>query len=90
MLPASRVDGLKRQLRAVRVLFEADRAHGVAGVWLPDALEVKSPCMGQTWAWHWVFPSPLPSRDPRAQVVRRHRLHPESIQKAVRLAAKRA
>lgn len=90
MLPASLAENLKRQLKAARSLFEADRAQGVAGVWLPDALEVKYPYLAESWGWQWLFPSPLLSCDPRSQVVRRHHIHPESVQKAVRLAALRA
>ena len=90
MLPASLVEGVKRQLKEARRLFDMDRANGVAGVWLPDALEVKNPSSGLAWGWQWVFPSPLLSRDPRSQVIRRHHIHPESVQKAVRLAALRA
>jgi integrase len=37
-----------------------------------------------------VFPSRLLSEDPRGGQIRRHHLQPESIQKAVRLAARRA
>ena len=90
MLPVCQMAGLKKQLKAARLLFDADRANGVAGVWLPDALEAKSPNMNTSWGWHWVFPSPLLSPDPRTQMIRRHHIHPESVQKAVRLAALRA
>lgn len=37
-----------------------------------------------------MFPSTVRSIDPRTGVLRRHHLHPESVQKAVRLAARAA
>ena len=50
----------------VRVTFEEDRRAGVAGVWLPFALERKYPNAGKEWAWQWAFPSQSLSVDPRA------------------------
>lgn len=90
MLPESLRKPLREHLERVEAAFRADRAGGVAGVWLPDALQEKYPSSSFHWAWQWVFPSPVLSRDPRSHVVRRHHLHPESIQKAVREAARRA
>lgn len=90
MLPAALVDEMKGHLGKVRDLFEQDRRDGLAGVWLPDALAAKYPHAATAWAWQWLFPSPVLSRDPRSGATRRHHFHPESVQKAVRLAAQRA
>jgi integrase len=90
MLPVSLQPALKEHLGKVRRLFERDGRDGLAGVWLPDALAVKMPGAATAWPWQWVFPSPVLSRDPRTLVVRRHHFHPESVQKAVRLAGDRA
>jgi len=90
VLPSSLGAGLGNHLSKVRVLFEKDRDAGVGGVWMPAALAAKYPSADRAWGWQWVFPSGGLSRDPRSGVVRRHHLHPESVQKAVRLAACRA
>ncbi|HQL48830.1 MAG TPA: tyrosine-type recombinase/integrase, partial [Holophaga sp.] len=59
-------------------------------VWLPYALAAKSPEAPYAWGWQWVFPSAVRSEDPRTGQTHRHHLHAESVQKAVRLAAKAA
>lgn len=72
MLPRSLAGELRSQLVQSRKWWEADRAAQRSGVYLPHALESKYPRAGQTWAWHWVFPSPTLSIDPRTGVERRH------------------
>ena len=71
------------------MLHHADRQAGLAGVWLPDALERKYPNAGREFGWFWVFPS---RRCPRSSG--RHRappsLHDSVVQKAVKDAARRA
>jgi integron integrase len=90
MLPNVIQPALKEHLVKVRCLFERDGRDGLPGVWLPDALAVKMPAAATAWPWQWVFPSPVLSQDPRSLAVRRHHFHPESVQKAVRLAGERA
>ena len=72
MLPHSLIPLLLTQLGKSRSLWAADRASGHSGVFMPHALEAKYPRAGQSWAWHWVFPSPTLSIDPRSGVERRH------------------
>jgi len=88
VLPASLVAPLRAHLEQVRALHLADLAEGFGEVLLPDALASKYPAAARQWGWQWVFPSALRSVDPRTGVVRRHHLHAESVQKAVRLAAR--
>ncbi len=95
MLPTSLEGALKEHLERVRILFDQDRANGVAGVYLPHALNVKYPRAGTEEGWQWVFPSKSISDDPRETdsegqpVMRRHHVSPEGIQRALRAAAKR-
>ena len=56
MLPAALVPALQAQLRKARQLWQQDRADGIAGVQLPDALERKYPRAPFAWGWFWVFP----------------------------------
>jgi integron integrase len=78
---------LRAQLRESKALHESDRRAGLAGVWMPDALDRKYPNAGRELAWFWVFPSRTLSTDPRAGVVRRHHLTDSVVQKAVKAAA---
>jgi integron integrase len=90
MLPDRLAEPLRAHLARARALHEHDLAEGFGMVWLPDALAEKSRSASQAWGWQWVFPSAQRSVDPRSGLVRRHHLHPESVQKAVRLAARAA
>lgn len=88
MLPEALVEALKAHLLKARALHERDLAEGHGRVALPDAFEVKSPHSAQAWGWQWVFPSVSRSKDPRSGVLRRHHLSPESVQRAIREAAR--
>lgn len=86
MLPASMKDVLLQQLVAARRVWEADRAAGLPGVWMPDALERKYPRAGLSWAWFWVWPSGRLAVDPASGTGRRHHLFEQRLQRAVRRA----
>jgi integron integrase len=88
MLPDSLVEPLRAQFVRVKALHTRDLAEGFGEVHLPDAYGVKSPHAAEDWAWQWVFPSPVRSVDPRSGKTQRHHLAPESIQRAVREAAR--
>jgi integron integrase len=90
MLPATLVGGLRDQLKHSRALWAADRALALPGVALPDALARKLPRAAQSWGWHWVFPAPGLSRDPRSGTRRRHHLYDQAIGRAIADAARRA
>ena len=89
-LADSLVPYLKSHLERIRFLFDEDKANGTANVWLPHALVKKYPSAPAEWGWQWLFPSERLSNDPRAGVIRRHHIHTRTIQRAVRLAARRA
>jgi integron integrase len=90
LLAAALREELRAQLERCLALHRADRAAGLAGVWMPEALERKYPDAGRELGWFWVFPSHTLSTDPRAGVVRRHHVSDSVIQKAVRAAAREA
>ena len=90
LLPERLKEPLRDHLTRVRTLFDQDRAAGVAGVHLPDALGRKYPNAAVEWAWFWVFPSRSLSVDPRTNTVRRHHVSDVPIQRAVRTAAAKA
>lgn len=86
MLPDRLVQGLREQMGHARVLWEQDRREGVAGVWMPGALEAKYPRQGLTWAWQWLFPAAAVSVCPRTGVLRRHHEQDQTIQRAFKRA----
>ena len=96
VLPENMMAPLQAQLQKARALHEKDVAAGFGRVLLPHALAVKYPNADHSWAWQWVFPSPVRSADPRpdartgAFLERRHHVYPESVQRGVREAARLA
>lgn len=84
------VEPLKEHLIGVRKIHEADRAAGMAGVWLPDGLARKYPKAGEEWPWFWVWPDSQLSRDPRSGLWRRHHVSDRSFQAAIKGAARAA
>lgn len=86
MLPDTLIAPLQEHLVRVQLLFEQDRAADAAGVYLPDALEVKYPNAGKEWAWQWVFPARKLSCDPRSGITRRHHTDEQALQRAIKRA----
>lgn len=96
VLPENLIADLQAQLQRARALHEKDLEAGLGRVYLPYALAVKYPEADRSWAWQYVFPSPVRSLDPRPDartgeaMERRHHVYPESVQRAVREAARLA
>ena len=89
-LPVQAAQELRAQLERGRVLFDSDRASGLAGVQLPDALERKYPNAGKEWGWFWIFPSDRISQDPVSGAIRRHHVNEGNLQRAVKMAREAA
>jgi len=90
MLPEALREPLQQHFERLKVLWDQDRAANLCGVWLPGALEVKSPNAGKEFGWQWVFPATGLSVDPRSGLTRRHHMHDNTLHKAVKAAAERA
>lgn len=90
VLPENVILPLQAHLGRVKVLHDKDIAEGNGEVYLPDALAGKYVNANKAWGWQYVFPSPSRSTDPRSGAVRRHHIQPESVQRAVKIAASRA
>ncbi|MBI3798520.1 MAG: integron integrase [Deltaproteobacteria bacterium] len=88
MLPLAVKAPLSAHLARARELHQRDLAHGLGSVYLPDALHRKYPNAPKEWGWQWVFPASQISQDPRSGVHRRHHLHENVLQRAVREAAR--
>jgi integron integrase len=90
MLPELAVQPLRMHLDEVRSLHERDLAEGFGEVYLPYALERKYPHAGRAWGWQYAFPSGNRSVDPRSGKTRRHHIDEQTIQRAVKQAARAA
>jgi integron integrase len=87
MLPESLKAPLQAHLKRVRILHDEDLAGGYGRVYLPYALDRKYPNANREWCWQYVFPAKSLSTDPRTGQVRRHHIHQNGLQRAVKKAA---
>ena len=90
MLPTTYTDKLREQLEGTKAKFENDMEKGVAGAYIWPGMSRKYPNAAKEWIWQYEFPSDRLSVDPRSETVRRHHVHPSSLQKAVKAAARKA
>jgi integron integrase len=90
-LPMRLMAGLRAQIRRVEEIHRADVKAGHGRVRLPSALREKYPGAERELGWQFVFPSSRLSLDPREEsgadpVKRRHHVHENAPQKALRKA----
>ena len=90
MLPQSLVAPLKLHLARVKALHQEELSVGLGEVYMPFALSRKYPSAGREWHWQYVFPAAKRSVDPRSGIERRHHVSDQSVQRAVRQAARDA
>lgn len=90
MLPVSLATPLQAYLLKVRELHQNDLAQNFGAVYMPYALERKYPNAAKEWIWQYVFPAAKLSTDPRTKAVRRHHVQEQTIQRAVKQAARDA
>jgi len=81
---------LQTHLAEVKALHDKDLRTGLGSVYLPEALQRKYPNAAKEWRWQFVFPSARISQDPRSGAVRRHHLHENGLQKAIKQASELA
>jgi integron integrase len=81
---------LQNHLAGVKTLHQQDLAQGHGEVYLPHALARKYPSAAKEWGWQYVFPARDLSVDPRSGVTRRHHVDPSVINKAIKVAVRRA
>ena len=90
MLPKSVEFALREHLARVRKIYEEELRNGGGRVYLPQALERKYPNAAREWIWQYVFPAKSLSKDPRSGETRRHHIHENALQKAVKRAVRLA
>jgi integron integrase len=89
-LPGSVIALLENQERKVRVLHQQDLAEGNGEAYLPYALARKYPKAAREFGWQYLFPSREVSTDPLSGVVRRHHVDPTVVNRAIKVAVRRA
>ena len=89
ILADTAASALRAHLGLMKARHELASKRGYGGVELPESLARKYPTAQNDWSWQYVFPAARPSRDPRSGAIRRHHLHETSVQRAVRIAARR-
>jgi integron integrase len=90
MMPASLTPALEQQLERSRTYWLRDRRADIPGVSLPENCAGKIPRAGSSWNWHWVFPAPTLSVDPRTGIQRRHHRYEQSVSRAIMRASQAA
>ena len=90
VLPEVLRDEVAERKVKLRTLFEEDRAAGLAGTWLPEALARKHPHGGEKWPWQYFFPAKDTAVDPASKLIRRHHVGEEAYSRAVRRAVEDA
>jgi integron integrase len=88
--PATLTPLLQNHLAGVKTLHQQDLAQGHGEVSLPHALARKHPNAATEWGWQYVVPARHLSVDPRAGITRRHHVDPSVINKAIKVAVRRA
>ena len=88
MLPLNLAQPLERHLQRVKILHEQDLEEGLGEVYLPHALDRKYPGVSRSWPWQFVFPSSRVSIDPRTGGQRRHHIHENVLQTAMKDAVR--
>lgn len=87
VLPENLIQPLQEHLQHVKVIHENDVAEGYGSVYLPYALERKYPKAAWQFVWQYVFPAKKVSKDPLTGIIRRHHVHENNLQRAVKDAA---
>jgi len=89
IIPESLKRELSDHLITIRKIWEQDRQAESAGVTIPGAMGHKFSRAGEDWSWFWLFPAAKESRDPATGVTRRHHLHQEVYNEALKRAARK-
>ena len=90
ILPDKLTHVLKAQLEHVHALHDQDLVNGEGCVYMPFALARKYPAACREWSWQYVFPAKTISLDSRSGRQGRHHLCPQNIQRAIKLAVRKA
>lgn len=89
-LAASLLYGSGLRLMECLRLRVKDLLDGFGAVWLPHVPARKYPQADRSWGWQYAFPAARRSVDPGSGVTRRRHLDDSCLQKAVKMAVRKA
>ncbi|MDP2204284.1 MAG: integron integrase [Methylicorpusculum sp.] len=89
-IPSTLTAELADQIEHVAALHEQDLAAKTAGVFLPNALDVKYKNAAKEFAWQWLFPAKSLTLVPGSEDYRRWHLHETHVQRAIKLAVRKS
>ena len=90
LLPESIKPALKEQIESALLVHRQDLTNGLGAVYLPHSLDKKYPNAAKSPAWQYIFPAQKRSLDPRSNIVRRHHISDQQVQRQVRVAIDQA
>jgi integron integrase len=90
MLPDPLTPHLMAQIEQARIMHQRDLELGFGAVYLPYALERKYPNASKETGWQYIFPARKRSVDPRSGLERRHHVHVDTVQKAIKQAVRQS
>ena len=90
ILPHSLRDSLCEHLNLERLKWEAAQREEPLPASMPDALSRKYPRAPFEWSWQYVFAAPNPSLDPQDGARKRHHFLEDTLQRAMKRAARSA
>jgi len=100
VLPKSLNEDLAEQIERARKVWQGDRADGLAGVYMPNALARKFRRGCETFEWFWLFPAKQTSIDPETRkahegasqggIRRRHHMLGSVYNEAIKRGARAA
>ena len=88
-LPQSLKAKLLEQVEKVKTVHSQDLEQGFGSVYIPYALEKKYPNVKFETKWQFLFPMKNISVDPRTKERRRHHIHPQTLGRNIKEAAKK-
>ncbi len=89
LLPQGLIEILEKQINYVMNLHRFDLNNGHGCVYLPHALAKKYPNAETELGWQYLFPAERVGRDPRSNIIRRHHMANNTIQRKVKQAVKK-
>ena len=81
---------MQNHLAKVKAIHEPDLEKRYGEVYMPYPLARRYPNAAREWGWQYVFPARNLSTAPRSGVVRRHHIDPSVINKAIKVAVRKA
>ena len=88
VLPNNIRAALFKQVEMVTIFHQKDIEENIGPVFLPNALDRKYPNAGKELGWQFLFAAQNVSTDPRSGISRRHHIHQDTIQRAVKRAVR--